>query len=71
MKVISLLQINSYGGTLTFSYSYNTSFHPRPSPTDDADVILEGKGSRLIYKNPGAHPAPNRKHKAEVKLLEV
>lgn len=64
-------KINSYGGTLTFSFSYNNSYNFEPKPTNYSDVIIEGaNGKTLVYHDKGQHPGPKVKHTKDVKLTE-
>nr|XP_039259403.1 basement membrane-specific heparan sulfate proteoglycan core protein-like isoform X1 [Styela clava] len=64
-------KINSYGGTLTFSFSYNNSYNFEPKPTNYSDVIIEGaNGKTLVYHDKGTHPEPKSKHTRNVSLTE-
>lgn len=69
---LECLQINSYGGTLTFSFSYNNSYNFEPKPTNYSDVIIEGaNGNTLTYHHKGDHPEPVKKYTRNVTLTEV
>nr|XP_018666843.1 basement membrane-specific heparan sulfate proteoglycan core protein [Ciona intestinalis] len=63
-------KINSYGGTLEFSFSYNNSYNFTPRPTNASDVILEGNGKTLVYHHDGPAPKPGVKNQANVLLTE-
>nr|CAB3254668.1 basement membrane-specific heparan sulfate proteoglycan core protein-like [Phallusia mammillata] len=58
-------KINSYGGTLKFSFSYNNSYNFPSLPTNNSDVILVGNGQTLVYRDDRPHPSPVNKHTTE------
>ena len=67
----SFFQINSYGGTLTYSFSYNNSYHLDSIPTNHPDIILQGNDKTLIFNSRSAHPEAGIKHTVEARLDEV
>jgi len=64
-------KIESYGGTLKYSYSYNLTTRGEPRPIIAPDVILEGKNKKqLRYSSDGPFPEPGKKNSISVVLDE-
>jgi len=65
------VKIGSYGGTLKYEFTYNTSMRDKNKPIKGTDVILEGKNKmRLYYDNEGNHPSNGTRHTQNVVLDE-
>lgn len=66
---LCVLQVDSYGGTLSFKVSYLLQ-RDVSEPVNKPDVVLRGNGNRLISRL-GSSTDHNIKNQREVKFTEV
>jgi len=65
------VKIGSYGGTLSYQFTYNTAMRDKNKPMKGTDVILEGNNKmRLYYENDETHPKNGTIHTQNVVLDE-
>lgn len=69
MTALSVFQVDSYGGTLSYKVSYSLQ-RDSSEPVNKPDVVLRGNGNRLISRL-GPYTNPNVKNQREVKFTEV